>query len=159
MRIQRALEVYRLTGKPISVWWQEHGSSGAAGRLGVRLTEVALLAERRADLAARLEHRFRGMLQRGLVEEVAALKARGDLSPALPSMRAVGYRQVWEYLEGQGDREALVERAVAATRTLARRQLTWLRRWPEVTVVAVPEMASPRALAERIARHAQLEIS
>ena len=71
---------------------------------------------------------FREMLRRGFVDEVAALRARGDLDPGMPSMRAVGYRQVWEYLDGRRDREDMVERGIIVTRQLAKRQLTWLRR-------------------------------
>ncbi len=159
VRIQRALEVHRLSGTPISRFWGAESASGAGRRLGVRLMEVAILPEHRGALAERLDRRFRAMLQAGLVSEVAALRARGDLSLALPSMRAVGYRQVWEYLDGRGDRESLVERGVAATRALARRQLTWLRRWPHVVQLTVTPAASAGDSAERVARHAQLEIS
>lgn len=158
VRIQRALEVWRITGTPISGWWAGQGERGAERRLGVRLSEVAIVPERRSVLGERIERRFRGMLQAGLVEEVAALRARGDLSPALPSMRSVGYRQVWAYLEGDGDFETLAERGAAATRQLARRQSTWLRRWTGVAAFAVPEGAPAPLLAERIARHAQLEL-
>ncbi len=125
----------------------------------MRLAEVAIVPERRSVLAERIGRRFRGMLDAGLVEEVAALRARGDLSPALPSMRAVGYRQVWAYLEGDGDLEALEERGAAATRQLAKRQLTWLRRWTHVQAFPLSEGDSAASLAGPIARHAQLEIS
>jgi tRNA dimethylallyltransferase len=160
VRIQRALEVYRLTGTPISRWWSAGSARSAAQRLGVRLQEVALVTEHRADLHERIEARFRGMLDAGLIEEVAGLMARGDLSPTLPSMRSVGYRQVWDYLEGQGDLESLAQRGASATRTLAKRQLTWLRQWAHVTCLPAPgDTADVAPLAQRIAAHAQLEIS
>ena len=99
---------------------------------GVRLVEVAVIPDDRESLRAPIEERFSRMLDAGLVDEVAALRARGDLSPALPSMRAVGYRQVWSYLEGDGDLDALRARGAAATRSLAKRQYTWLNRWSHV---------------------------
>ncbi|MFU8814125.1 MAG: tRNA (adenosine(37)-N6)-dimethylallyltransferase MiaA [Pseudomonadales bacterium] len=155
-RIQRAVEVYRLTGSPISQWWQEHAGSSACQRLGARLQEVAILPESRGELKRRIEVRFRAMLEAGLVAEVAALRARGDLSLELPSMRAVGYRQVWEYLQGQGDQEELALRGIAATRQLAKRQLTWLRSWPHMARL---HWGEAQLLAERIGRLCHLEIS
>ena len=124
-RIQRALEVFEVSGRRLSEW---HGSaahppSGPAGPV-VRL---ALVPADRAVLHRAIAERFRAMLERGLVDEVRGLAARPGIGPELPSMRAVGYRQVFEHLEGRTDHDAMVERAVAATRQLARRQLTWLR--------------------------------
>lgn len=156
VRVQRALEVYRITGQPISRWWSQHAGVPATERLGVRLAEVALVPDRREALKRRIDARFDAMLAAGLVEEVADLRARGDLSPALPSMRAVGYRQVWSYLQGEMSRETLRERGAAATRQLAKRQLTWLRGWPGVTQL---EWGNPADLASRVAAFAQLEIS
>lgn len=159
VRIQRALEVYRLTGRPISAWWTAACGRPAAERLGVELTEVALVPDQRAELGEGIEARFRAMLKAGLLAEVEAFRGRGDLSLQTPSMRAVGYRQAWEYLEGRGDYEALVSRAAAATRQLAKRQLTWLGRWAHMARFP-PATAQPAGdLAELIARHAQLEIS
>lgn len=154
VRIQRALEVYRATGRPLSAWWAEQGSAGAPARLGVRLLEVAIVPASRTLLAEPITRRFAAMLEAGLIDEVAALKARGDLSPALPSMRAVGYRQVWAYLDGTYDLETLRERGAAATRSLAKRQFTWLNRWAHVQRLA-PGPAE--GLAAQIA--AQLELS
>ena len=154
-RIQRALEVYRLTGTPISRWWAEHAGSNAPARLGVRLMEVAILPHDRAELKRRIDARFHAMLDGGLIDEVAALQARGDLSLELPSMRAVGYRQVWEYLQGQGTLDDLALRGVAATRQLAKRQLTWLRSWPQMINL---NWGEAHLLAERIAGLGQLEI-
>jgi len=123
-RIQRALEVWRITGKPLSEL-----QGAATNDLPFELRGVALIPER-ALLHERIRKRFEAMLQLGLIDEVKTLKQKYRLSAALPSMRAVGYRQVWEYLEGRFDKEALKEKAVAATRQLAKRQLTWLRSFP-----------------------------
>ncbi len=152
-RIQRALEVYRLTGQPISRWWAAHGGRPAAERLGVRLVEVAVEADDRSALARRVDARFAVMIEAGLVEEVAALRRRGDLSPDLPSMRAVGYRQVWAYLEGAYGTDELLERGRAATRQLAKRQVTWLRSWGHLHRLT---WGDPEVLARRMA---SLEIS
>jgi len=122
-RIQRALEVFQLAGRPIS---SLHGSAAKAGFAPLL---VALEPLDRAWLHARIATRFQAMLAAGLVDEVRALRARGDLHAALPAMRCVGYRQTWEALE-RGDLGRLAERAIAATRQLAKRQLTWLRAMP-----------------------------
>ena len=131
-RLQRALEVFETTGKPISAYWREQGKSAAPQRLGQELLEFAFLPEDRAALHRRIEERFDAMLAQGFVDEVRILRARGDLHLGLPSMRAVGYRQVWRHLDAEWDAEQMRTRAVAATRQLARRQLTWLRSWPWV---------------------------
>ena len=120
-RIQRALEVWRLTGRPLSSL-----QSGARQDLPFELKGLALVPER-AVLHERIAERFDAMLGLGLVDEVQGLRQRYRLSAVMPSMRAVGYRQVWEYLEGRYDKAALREKGVAATRQLAKRQLTWLR--------------------------------
>ncbi|NTV94957.1 MAG: tRNA (adenosine(37)-N6)-dimethylallyltransferase MiaA [Thiobacillus sp.] len=123
-RIERALEVYRLAGRPLS---QLHGEAGA--RLPYRLIEMALLPPERAELHRRINVRFRAMLDAGLADEVRRLRERYRLGPELPSMRCVGYRQAWRYLDGEIDMEQLYETGAAATRQLAKRQLTWLRSW------------------------------
>jgi tRNA dimethylallyltransferase len=123
-RIQRALEVYRLTGKSITSLQQSRSPVFA----GVPLIEVALAPLERSALHAAIGLRFQAMLAAGLLEEVRGLYQRGDLSAEHPSMRAVGYRQLWRHLAGQCDLTQAVEQAVAATRQLAKRQLTWLRR-------------------------------
>ena len=123
-RIQRALEVWQLTGRPLSA---HHGQRSVPG-LPLRL--VALEPDSRAWLHDRIAQRFDAMLAAGFVDEVRALRARGDLHADLPSMRCVGYRQAWEALEAgldTGDLAPLRERGIAATRQLAKRQLTWLR--------------------------------
>ena len=123
-RIQRALEVYRVTGQPITHLQQSRTSAFA----GVDVTEIAVAPLERTVLHHRIESRFLAMLAAGLLDEVSALRARNDLSAEHPSMRAVGYRQVWSYLAGQCGLEEAKERAIVATRQLAKRQLTWLRR-------------------------------
>ncbi len=141
-RIQRALEVIRLSGQPLSVL---HAASREDGMEGVDWPLFSLEPDDRAWLHARLAQRFDAMLADGLVDEVKALRARGDLSLALPSMRCVGYRQVWEALDAN-DFSDLRERGIAATRQLAKRQVTWLRGMPKRRVIAcdgpqpVPEL-------------------
>ena len=124
-RIQRALEVWELSGKPISEL-----QSGAAGELPFDLHAFALVPEDRAELHRRIAERFDAMLKAGLVEELRALRKKLDLRAALPSMRAVGYRQAWQFLEGEIGEKELRETGVAATRQLAKRQMTWLRSLP-----------------------------
>ena len=130
-RIQRALELFELTGEPMSRLLE----AGAAARSAERFLCVALEPSERAPLHARIEARLLAMLDAGLVDEVRGLRLRGDLHPGLPSMRCVGYRQVWEHLDGRYDHRTMVERAVAATRQLAKRQLTWLRSMPQRVIV------------------------
>jgi tRNA dimethylallyltransferase len=125
-RIQRALEVWRLTGKPLSAL-----QGVAKADLPFDLKGIALLPDR-ALLHERIAQRFDAMLRMGLVEEVKALRRKYRLTAAMPSMRAVGYRQVWEYLEGRIDKAELREKGIAATRQLAKRQLTWLRSFPDL---------------------------
>lgn len=122
-RIQRALEVCELTGRPMSA------QRGKAARRALPYPVIAVSVEPsdRARLHQAIEARFHAMLEAGLVEEVEALRRRPGLHRDLPSMRSVGYRQVWDHLDGACDRAQMVDRAVAATRQLARRQLTWLR--------------------------------
>jgi tRNA dimethylallyltransferase len=126
-RIVRALELCRLTGQPASAIHAQTPEQTMPSLC------VAIAPAERAILHTRIETRLAAMLARGFIEEVAALRARGDLHPDLPSMRAVGYRQIWDYLDGVSDRAQAVERALAATRQLAKRQLTWLRGWPQLS--------------------------
>jgi len=121
-RIQRALEIYRVTGKPMS---RLLGQTRSA--LPFRLLELALVPSDRGELHRRIEFRFDAMLEQGLVEELRALRERYALRPGLPSMRCVGYRQVWQHVEGEFGRDELRDRGIFATRQLAKRQLTWLR--------------------------------
>ncbi|MEX2123183.1 MAG: tRNA (adenosine(37)-N6)-dimethylallyltransferase MiaA [Woeseia sp.] len=131
-RIQRALEVYRLSGKPLSAWHADDGSGNAGA---TRFIKLALVPEPRAALHRRIEQRFERMLDQGFVEEVRQLRARPGLTCRSPSMRAVGYRQLWSYLDGEYGLAEAAERAQAATRQLAKRQLTWLRSEPGVRAV------------------------
>jgi tRNA dimethylallyltransferase len=150
-RLQRALEVYRLSGRPISSWWREQAATGVSERLGVDLDVIAVVPESRSELHARIEARFDAMIAAGFVDEVAALRDRGDLHPGLPSMRAVGYRQVWSCLDGRIDHADMRVQAIAATRQLARRQLTWLRSWSWVEPCApdaVEKAARRRLVAD-----------
>jgi tRNA dimethylallyltransferase len=130
-RIQRALEVWRLTGKPLSTL---QGMARAA--LPFSLKAFALVPAERARLHEDIARRFDAMLKAGLVDELKALRERYRLTAGMPSMRAVGYRQVWQYLDGELDQAAMREQAIAATRQLAKRQLTWLRSFREMEAVS-----------------------
>jgi tRNA dimethylallyltransferase len=125
-RIQRALEVFRITGQPISKLQQ----SRVSVLEGVEVIELAVAPQDRTILHTRIQSRFEAMLEAGLVGEVKKLRERNDLHAEQPSMRAVGYRQVWRYLAGQCSLNEASEQAIAATRQLAKRQLTWLRARP-----------------------------
>jgi tRNA dimethylallyltransferase len=131
-RIQRALEVARLTGRPLSSFHQ------GAARAGALRPDLFLTLEPgdRAWLHERIAQRFDAMLAAGFLEEVRALRARGDLHADLPSMRCVGYRQAWEALEGSWPLDSIRARGIAATRQLAKRQLTWLRGMDQRQVIA-----------------------
>ncbi len=121
-RIQRALEVIAITGRPLSA------QQGAPRRrFPYRVLKLALIPAERTALHARIAERFAAMLAHGLLDEVRRLRARGDLGPDLPALRAVGYRQAWQFLDGAFDEAEFRDRAVFATRQLAKRQLTWLR--------------------------------
>ncbi|RPE77144.1 tRNA (adenosine(37)-N6)-dimethylallyltransferase MiaA [Vulcaniibacterium tengchongense] len=128
-RIQRALEVFRLSGRCISDWQRE---AARAPRLPLRVLKLVLAPADRAELHARIAARFDSMLAAGFLDEVRALRDLPELRAHpqpldLPALRAVGYRQAWEYLDGRGDAAGFRERAIHATRQLAKRQLTWLR--------------------------------
>jgi tRNA dimethylallyltransferase len=125
-RIQRALEVWRLTGVPLS----RLQAAGLETPEGWRFLKLGLAPASRPELHARIEQRFRAMMGAGLLAEVERLFARGDLHPGLPAIRAVGYRQLWAFLAGECSLEAAEERAIVATRQLAKRQWTWLRAEP-----------------------------
>jgi tRNA dimethylallyltransferase len=129
-RIQRALEVFRLSGKPLSALQGARVLAPAQ----YHFVSLALVPAERALLHRRIERRFEAMLAAGLVEELAVLRGKYALDPSLPSMRCVGYRQAWEHLEGAYDRATLRDRGIYATRQLAKRQLTWLRAMHEPKV-------------------------
>ncbi len=125
-RISRALEVYRQSGVPMSEWRQ--GSKAA----GYDALCLALAPADRAVLYARIAARLEVMMSEGFLNEVAALRERGDLHTDLPSIRAVGYRQLWSHLEGEVSLDEALDRVLAATRQLAKRQLNWLRGWTDL---------------------------
>ena len=118
----------KLTGKPLSEWHSEQEAS----RLPYQVINLAIAPEDRAVLHKRIALRFRLMLEAGFLDEAKAFYARGDLDVSMPAVRSVGYRQAWSYLNGEYDYETMIDKGIIATRQLAKRQLTWLRSWPEV---------------------------
>ncbi len=126
-RILRALEVYRASGQPLSELLARQRDTP-----DIDYQRIILEVTDRQHLHDRIALRFRHMLEAGFEHEVETLRARGDLNPGMPSMRCVGYRQVWHYLDGEYDRQEMIAKAVAATRQLAKRQLTWLRKYQDV---------------------------
>ena len=145
-RIQRALEVYQLTGQPLSHWIAQQRSDAAPPLEALR---IALEPSDRSVLHARIETRFRAMLAAGLIDEVKQLRERPTLHPELPALRSVGYRQVWAWLDQPGPMETLAGAGIAATRQLAKRQLTWLRSDPGRVVI---DCLAPDC-ADQVARH------
>jgi tRNA dimethylallyltransferase len=144
-RILRALEVYYATGQPLSSFWRNAADAGPVARHGWQLHEFVLDLDR-ATLHERIETRFRAMLDNGFLDEVGRLKARPDLTVSLPALRAVGYRQVWNYLDGEGSYEHMCQRGISATRQLARRQLTWLRHWSGAKRISALEPGACRTI-------------
>lgn len=145
-RIQRALEVIELTGKPMSAQ-----QSAPPAPFGYRVLKLALLPEDRSALHARIAERFDVMLASGFLDEVARLKSRPDLHPDLPAIRAVGYRQAWQHLDGAFDTAELRNYGIFATRQLAKRQITWLRSELDARVFD-PDIPGYRASAEQAVR-------
>ena len=128
-RIQRALEVIEVSGRKLSELQNEHRRLEEE-QCGYRILRLIVCPSERLTLHQNIEKRFQNMLEQGFINEVRELRGRGDLAPELPSMRCVGYRQVWNYLEDELDQQLMIRKAVAATRQLAKRQLTWLRQQP-----------------------------
>lgn len=126
-RITRALEVYRLTGNTLTQLTQNKGD-----KLGGNILQLAITPTERSTLHDRIALRYQQMIDLGFEQEVLKLKARKNLHQNLPSIRCVGYRQMWQYLDGDFDHEEMIFRGVCATRQLAKRQLTWLRSWPDL---------------------------
>jgi len=143
-RIQRALEVFLLTGQPMSALLS---ASEREADTPYRFVPIALEPSDRAVLHARIAARFDAMLEAGFIDEVRQLRARGDLDPGLPSMRCVGYRQAWEYLDGAIDYATMRDKGIFATRQLCKRQLTWLRSMPERIVI---DCCAPNATDEAV---------
>ncbi|MBF9001295.1 MULTISPECIES: tRNA (adenosine(37)-N6)-dimethylallyltransferase MiaA [Vibrio] len=127
-RLSRALEVYRISGKTLTELTETKGDA-----IPYRVKQFAIAPKERAELHRRIELRFEKMIEAGFEEEVRALHERQDLHPDLPSIRCVGYRQMWDYLDGNGSLDEAIFRGVCATRQLAKRQITWLRSWDDLT--------------------------
>lgn len=137
-RLIRALEVYRVSGESMTAHRQRQfaessgADAGAGGHLPYTVASLAIAPADRHILHKRIALRFSQMLEQGFVDEVRSLRARSDLHAGLPSIRAVGYRQVWDYLDGKLTENEMRERGIIATRQLAKRQFTWLRGWADV---------------------------
>ena len=151
-RIGRALEVYLSSGVTLTDW-HERDKGGNRQRLGdaCRLVQLAIAPVDRAVLHRRIEERVDQMLEAGLVEEVKALCERGDLHPDLPALRAVGYRQMWDCVQGKCSIERARELTIAATRQLARHQLVWLRKWPDLQWIYTDESGAAAPTLELLA--------
>ena len=130
-RINRALEIFRISGKPMAQWLAEDTTTH---ELSFKPILTALIPEPRAILHERINQRFVTMLNEGFLDEMRTLRARGDLHLGLPSMRCVGYRQAWEHLDGAYGYDELIEKGQAATRQLAKRQMTWIRGMSQIQV-------------------------
>lgn len=145
-RIQRALEVIILTGKPLSMLFAEQKTVASP----YEFITLSLEPENRADLHARIAERFRQMIDKGFVDEVRTLFERGDLHPDLPSIRCVGYRQLWAHIAGEVDLDTAIEQGIAATRQLAKRQITWLRSQPERIIIDCFSADVPAQVLEKV---------
>ncbi len=141
-RIKRALELYDFTGKTLTEYWQAQ----AVHRFPYRRIKIALMPADRVELRKRISKRFDIMLQQGFVEEVEGLYQRGDLNAQMPSIRAVGYRQVWAYLDGEYGYDEMREKAIIATAQLAKRQMTWLRKETECNFIEPNALNTPKVL-------------
>ena len=135
-RIHRALEVYMLTGKPITELQQQTNPL-----VDYEFINLGIIPSDRAELYQRIAARFHLMIENGFIEEVEGLKNNYSLSLNFPSMRAVGYRQIWDYLDGLYSKDIMIEKGIAATRQLAKRQLTWLRSWPGIENCPIDPMS------------------
>ena len=137
-RLMRALEVYESSGKALTEHHRdENAQKNQLPDFMSNLVFIAVHPEQRSTLHAQIAERFQQMLKAGFIDEVKVLFERADLSYDLPAIRSVGYRQVWEYLDGQYDYQTMIDKSVAATRQLAKRQLTWLRSWRDLTRIEV----------------------
>ncbi len=146
-RIKRALEVYDSSGKTLSYFWQKQ----AAFRFPYQRLKIALMPADRVGLRLRITQRFDLMLKQGFIEEVETLRRRGDLHIGLPSIRAVGYRQVWAYLDGEYSFDIMREKAIIATVQLAKRQMTWLRKEPECNFIDPSQLNTDKVLQKLVA--------
>lgn len=146
-RVQRALEVYQLSGKPITQFFVE----AQQDQIPYQKIKLIVAPEDRKQLHEKIAQRFKLMIELGLIEEVSALYQRGDLTEKMPSIRAVGYRQAWSYLQGEYDLDTMIEKAIIATRQLAKRQFTWLRREQD----ALQYASSEKHLSEKVLQSIQ----
>lgn len=142
-RLQRALEVYELSGRTMTSW-QKEGMEPCP----FDLLEIAVIPQDRTKLHAAIEVRFNQMIDKGLIEEVENLRCREDLHEGLASTKAVGYRQVWQYLNGDYQYDEMIEKAIIATRQLAKRQFTWLRSWQSLHQIAEPKVTEALKIIE-----------
>ncbi|MBV8657258.1 MAG: tRNA (adenosine(37)-N6)-dimethylallyltransferase MiaA [Burkholderiales bacterium] len=147
-RIERALEVVLSSGRPMSAWLSEQRDAA----LPYRLLKIGLLPSERAALHARIALRFDQMLEAGLIDELKGLRTRWSLTPEMPSMRCVGYRQAWQYLNGDIDAATLRDTGIYATRQLAKRQLTWLRGMDDVFALDCLEASMVAKVGEQVRR-------
>ena len=144
-RLSRALEVFRISGKTLTELTASKGDP-----LPYKVLQFAIAPAERAELHLRIAERFHLMLAQGFEQEVRALYERGDLHPDLPSIRCVGYRQMWDYLAGNVGYDEMVQRGIAATRQLAKRQLTWLRGWSGLNWLETGDKDAGRQLVEQV---------
>jgi len=145
-RIKRALELFDFTGKTLTSFWLEQAQNKTSSGFSYRRIKIALVPDDRVELRKRIAMRFELMLQQGFIEEVEALFNRGDLHADMPSIRAVGYRQVWAYLAGEYGYDEMREKAVIATAQLAKRQMTWLRKEKECNFIDPNALNTPKVL-------------
>jgi tRNA dimethylallyltransferase len=142
-RLQRALEVYRVSGKTLTKHHEEERNKlNSDNSLPVNLHFFGIQPSDRGVLHNEIKKRFLEMIRLGLVEEVQTLRRRSDLNSSLPALKSVGYRQVWQYLDGQLGFDEMVDKSIIATRQLAKRQLTWLRSWEELHTLDGPSSES-----------------
>jgi tRNA dimethylallyltransferase len=151
-RLGRAIEVFRVSGVPLSRW--QSGAAARACRDEIAWRQFALWPADRAALHRRIETRFHAMMAQGFLDEVARLRDRGDLHPGLPAVRAVGYRQLWSHLERECSLAEAVERGIIATRQLAKRQMTWLRGWSGARTLVVEDQGCLPHLAAELLKSA-----
>lgn len=153
-RIQRALEVYAISGKPMSQFFQ-----AVQAPPPYRIIKCILLSQDRQLLHEKIAQRFRLMVDLGLIDEVRALYLRGDLSTDLPSMRAVGYRQVWSYLQGEYNLDTMINKGIIATRQLAKRQMTWLRKETDFMLFNAFEKGLSTNVLQRVSQRLNASVS
>ncbi len=149
-RVQRALEIYRSSGKSMSAWLRDAPPKPLFNR---RYQTISLEPTERPLLSPRIVARYHQMIEQGLVSEVEKLYGRGDLHTGLPAIRSVGYKQIWEYLAGNTGLEEAIEKAVIATRQLAKRQMTWLRAMPDRAIVDCLNAQRADLVVDLVAHH------